>query len=630
MPIPYLGEELTFYSPDGSPIAVRVWGNQFSAVIESLEGYTVVEDPESGYLQYASLSPNKSELIPNGAVVGTVDPRTLDVPLHVRTTREAVTRQAEAAHGDSVRPRWEVRREERRTIALAALDRGAMPAPPARPATGDFSGLCILVQFPDIPGTIPRQEVDDFCNQPGYTGYGNNGSAYDYFLTVSDGQLRYKNIVTAYYTARHNRSYYTDPVVDYGRRARELIVEALDDLKARGFNFTPLTSDNAGFVNALNVFYAGTRINNWGKGLWPHSSALASPYPATPGKRFSDYQITDMGTELTLRTFCHENGHMVCDFPDLYDYGNQGGGVGHYCLMCYGGSDLNPVQVSGYLKNSAGWTTKLTKLTSAMTAVAKAGRNDFLIHRKDSSEYFLLENRQRSGRDASLPDAGLTIWHVDERGSNENEQMTPTLHYELSLEQSDNLFQLERRVNGGDADDLFGAPSATTFNDTSSPNSKWWDGTASGLDIESISASGLTMSITTKGAIGAPGDPRGTWAEVGVDWGCQGSMTNCAPLTFNADGTWTNSASGGHWFRVGDMIAWNVESRPGLIYAANMNGNAMTGIMGYAAAGTTRGCFYALRSPISGGSTPHSEDSPRSRYDHDVPNNTDPVLGPVA
>ena len=42
---------------------------------------------------------------------------------------------------------------------------------------------------------------------------------------------------------------------------------------------------------------------------------------------FADYQITDMGNRLTLGTFCHENGHMVCDFPDLYPY-TAGKGLG--------------------------------------------------------------------------------------------------------------------------------------------------------------------------------------------------------------------------------------------------------------------------------------------------------------
>jgi M6 family metalloprotease-like protein len=180
-------------------------------------------------------------------------------------------------------------------------------------------GLCILVAFPDVPGTIAQQEVTDFCNKPGYTGFGNNGSVHDYFLAVSGGDLKYTNSVTVYYIAKHNRSYYTDPSVPFGSRARELIVEALTDLKAKGYNFGQLSSDSGGYVYALNVFYAGARVNNWSEGLWPHSWALATPFAGSATKKLSDYQITNMGTQLTLGTFCHENGHMVCDYPDLYD-----------------------------------------------------------------------------------------------------------------------------------------------------------------------------------------------------------------------------------------------------------------------------------------------------------------------
>ena len=49
------------------------------------------------------------------------------------------------------------------------------------------------------------------------------------------------------------------------------------------------------------------------------------------------YQMTDMRDALLLRTFCHENGHMICDFPDLYDYGYESKGTGRYCLMSSSG-----------------------------------------------------------------------------------------------------------------------------------------------------------------------------------------------------------------------------------------------------------------------------------------------------
>jgi M6 family metalloprotease-like protein len=67
-----------------------------------------------------------------------------------------------------------------------------------------------------VSGTITQQEVENYCNQPGYTGFGNNGSVRDYFFETSDGKLTYTNVVTSYYTAQNNRSYYTDPAVTYG------------------------------------------------------------------------------------------------------------------------------------------------------------------------------------------------------------------------------------------------------------------------------------------------------------------------------------------------------------------------------------------------------------------------------
>jgi hypothetical protein len=190
---------------------------------------------------------------------------------------------------------------------------------------------------------------------------------------------------------------------------------------------------------------------------------------------------------------------MICDFPDLYDYDsvNVGNGIGHYSLMCFGGADKNPTQVEAYLKHAAGWSSRVTTLAAGTTATVEAGKNDFLIHARNTSEYFILENRQQSGRDAALPDAGVAIWHVDVNGNNSNEQMTATQHYECSLEQADSRFDLERRANAGDVEDLYGG-AAGTFGAATTPSSNWWDGTASGLEIEQVSAVGASMTVKTR------------------------------------------------------------------------------------------------------------------------------------
>ena len=97
-----------------------------------------------------------------------------------------------------------------------------------------------------------------------------------------------------------------------------------------------------------------------------------------------------------------------------------------------------------------------------------------------------------------LPDEGLAVWHVDETGNNSNEQMTPGQHYELSLEQADGKFHLESSPSQlGDVTDLYGK-THTRFADTTTPNSKWWDGTASNLDIFDIEAPGDTVRFKAR------------------------------------------------------------------------------------------------------------------------------------
>lgn len=501
MSFPFFGEEFTFTQPDGTRLAVRGWGDQHNAVFETLDGYTVTRDPVTGFYQYAIVTPDETELRPMGVRPGVVDPQNLGLREGVRVSRASARAQAEVGVG-LPKPRWETRRERAKFAAREAM-RAAniLPAPPARQTVGDYVGLCLLVQFPDVPGTLTRDEVEAFCNEQGYTGFGNRGSVYDYFLDNSIGRLRYTTIVAPYYTAQHPRSYYTNPKVTYGQRTRELIQEALAYHIAQGFDFSTLTADDEDFVFATNVFYAGNRVNNWSEGLWPHASRLINPYPLPHGSRVYDYQITDMGNALTLGTYCHETGHLLCDFPDLYDYGAPGiksAGVGSFCLMCAGGNAnrRNPTQVCAYLKYQAGWANSVTPITPGSMVTAPANTNDFFIHTRNAVEYFIIENRHRNGRDTALPDSGLAIWHVDELGSNSNEQMTLASHYECSLEQADGRFDLERGVPGGDDKDLFHSGWRDRFTDSTVPASKWWDGTSSGLVVHDISPAGAQMTFS--------------------------------------------------------------------------------------------------------------------------------------
>jgi hypothetical protein len=69
------------------------------------------------------------------------------------------------------------------------------------------------------------------------------------------------------------------------------------------------------------------------------------------------------------------------------------------------------------------------------------------------SQYFLIENRQQSGYDTYLPGNGLIIYHIDDNVSgNDNEWYpghTSSGHYQVALEQADNLYNLEKKSKSG-------------------------------------------------------------------------------------------------------------------------------------------------------------------------------------
>src|SRR5690349_20230218 len=85
MSIPYLGQEFTFPQPDGTYLQVRGFGNQDTAVFETLDGFTVTKDPVTGFYQYAALSSDGNDLVPTGYQAERVNPRNLGLAKNIRS-----------------------------------------------------------------------------------------------------------------------------------------------------------------------------------------------------------------------------------------------------------------------------------------------------------------------------------------------------------------------------------------------------------------------------------------------------------------------------------------------------------------------------------------------------------------
>lgn len=488
---PFFEKQFTFFQPDETEIQVIGWGNDVYAVFETPDGYTVYRDPATRAYMFAVIDPETKMFRSSNLVVGRDDPSTAGLGKHLREDNTIVAdkrREKENARGQS---EWRQRSARATTLgtfkSMAAIKKEATNTPGY--VIGTIIGLCIPIDFEDEPATISQAEIHEFCNGFGYTQFGNNGSVRDYFYDVSNGQLDYHNLVTPIYRAKHQKSYYTDPMIGGNSRTIELIKEALEHFLAKGYDFKTLSVSDSGAVYALNVFYAGSNDNAYSEGLWPHQWFLDSPFDLGIGF-VRDYQITNMGSQLEIGTFCHESGHLICGFPDLYDIGLDSAGVGVFCLMGLGGTwdGTNPVEPCAFLKYRAGWFGPAFALDGGESYYLPQDENAMAFYSRSDSEYLILEHRSASGRDSALPSSGLAIWHIDVAMEGNNLQYgEPDAHYLCALLQADGQFHLEWNSNCGDNRDLFGAPDLSEYpNENMGMSSQWWDNTPTGLSLFDI------------------------------------------------------------------------------------------------------------------------------------------------
>jgi M6 family metalloprotease-like protein len=521
---------ISFTQPDGAEIQLQAKGDEFYAIFETAAGYRVVFDESAGTYCYATLDSTTGSLISTGATVGSVDPADLQLTPHLREADATVRQQIAQRRADwetqtGTAQRWQSLKN-RTYDNLSPNDPGPQMGPPSYTTTGTKVGLCLLIDFDDSPATVPQAEVVQFLNSDNYTNNSIKGSVKQYFLDNSNGQLLYSNVVTVMIripNSIHPKSYYNDTTKSTGTNASYLIRDALNILKALPNyateilpTFNTLTKDADNNILYCNVLYAGDNGGVWGKGLWPMASWLyvVGAQELSPGGlKVKNYQLTDVSYSLDLGTFCHESGHMVCGFPDIYDYDmDSWGGAGSFCIMGAGNNSINPAQFCAYLKIKAGWATVTdlvpgSNVTAVLTASAGTNFNHFYRYIKPwilPSEYFLIENRQPTNRDHYLPGGGIAVWHIDEFGNNSDQSLWPNIshaNYEVTLMQADNQWHLQKKSNQGDAQDLYyaGNPAASypnLFSDATTPSANWWDGTASGLVLSNFSAKADTMTVS--------------------------------------------------------------------------------------------------------------------------------------
>lgn len=311
-----------------------------------------------------------------------------------------------------------------------------MAARKAKTYTGKKKGIIILVNFSDkkFAQSNTRELFDSIANANNYSSQQcPYGSVHDYFYSQSQGQFDLEFDVVGPVSLPHSYSYYGGNNEDNEDTYPATMAVDACKLVDSQVNFADYDWDGNGEVDQVFVLYAwhGEATYDDPNTVYPHEWELASSEYGRKlrldGVNINTYacasELADEDDMLSgIGTICHEFSHCL-GFPDMYDTEYENFGMGDWDLMdggSYNGDNQNgmcPPSYSCYERMVAGWQMpielKNDTVVSNVDAIANDGNTFIIYNPGHKDEFFTMENRQRIGWDAFVPDAGVLILHID-------------------------------------------------------------------------------------------------------------------------------------------------------------------------------------------------------------------------
>jgi M6 family metalloprotease-like protein len=564
-----------FTQPDGSTFKARLVGDEWSNGYETLRGYTIVKNTQSGYWEYAVRSGGK--LVASGRPAHQSAPSGLK-----RHVRKELTGQVAAA---------------------ARVHHGF--AEPDSPNVGSQPAIVLLVDYDNQPGTTTEANwASKF--------FGATNSVNDYYDEVSYGLLDFpaaaetsgtpNNGVVGWLRLSGNHPNNEGNIDD---RNRSITRNAI--IKSNPFvDYSSFDSNSDGAIQRselhITVIVAGYETsydNPCGRSVWGHNWGLGGTVTppivdgVTVGGVRTDGGYNQFGERhcttddpsddhmATIGIMVHEMGHDL-NLPDLYDTDGGSIGIGEWSVMAAGSwtaanstdpAGSSPVHMDAFSKWYEGWLTptqihgnqgdvELTEMSSAADVyqlLTNPRAVDWTFNqRSGAGEYFLVENRQLSGYDAGLPGCGVLIWHIDETRRSDNFANATESRKLVDLEEADGFNHLDNGTNLGDDGDPYRGLSF--FGATSNPNSNLYSGAPSNVIVNNISSMcAATMSADIVApfgltvAKGGTGTGTVTSSAIGINCGadCTQDYTEGNVVTLTATPTngsrfdgWTGDCTG--------------------------------------------------------------------------------------
>jgi len=426
--VPAYPGPIKYTQPDGSVITVQLKGDERVHWAESSDGYTLLSNGKNGW-EYA-VADQSGDIKASGILAREVSKRTLQELQFLKGLSKNIRFSSKQVN--LLKSVWEAKNNSDELIGTGQFYK-------QNPTTtndgrkkvftpkGTKKLIMILIEYTDVKFTKTRQDFVDLMNTQDYNMNGAQGCVRQYFSEMSYNQFNVTtDVAPNKYTADYDMAYYGAPNgTAHDIRANDLMKEAVDKADP-DVDFSQYDNDGDGSVDGVYIIYAGygEASSDDPNTIWPHAGSISGK--SYDGKIISKYscsnELNEDGSLTGIGVICHEFGH-VCGAPDYYDTdyatGGQFPGTGKWDLMCggcYNGTTTNsgnvPSHFNVFEKIRAGWISPIMLSGSTTVSIPDITTNPtaYIYNTTTDDEYYILENRQKTGFNSYVNGHGLLIY----------------------------------------------------------------------------------------------------------------------------------------------------------------------------------------------------------------------------
>ena len=340
----------TLVQPNGDTLRCFASGDEFYVRLHDEKGFTIVQNPTTGYFVYGVKQ--DGDIVPSPYIAGQCDPAAKGLQPNLCISRERYLKLRERMTAPA----------KRNVIRDGNTNRGNMNNVVifirfADDTTFENSFSSIQLMFNDSSENYTANSMFNYFKRTSY----NQLFIRSHFFPEPDGEfvVSYQDSMPRSYfepwsETNPNGYQENDTVYERAQREQDMLARACAFVDSLIPDSLDMDYNHDGYIDNV-CFVVKGNVGDWNVLLWPHRWSLYTTEAYIHGKRVYDYnlQLADAAGYFNTSVMCHEMFHSL-GAPDLYHYHDESGmdAVGSWDLMC---SNQNPPQQTcAYMKYKYG------------------------------------------------------------------------------------------------------------------------------------------------------------------------------------------------------------------------------------------------------------------------------------